>query len=171
MPNLCPYGICTLEKEIANLKYNLISCLIQVEMFYIFNHGFREHSPLKRTIHSSPFTSCTGISYFRYFEIVLRLSPTSWRLPSWLRWSRVHMQCRGPGFNPWVRKIPWRRSWQSTPVFLPGESHGQRSQVGHSPRGRKESHTTETHTHSQTWSIQPMNYLLLGYNWHDMDEP
>ena len=36
-------------------------------------------------------------------------------------------QCRRPGFDPWVRKIPWRRKWQSTPVFLPGESHGQRS--------------------------------------------
>jgi len=31
------------------------------------------------------------------------------------------------GFDPWVRKIPWRRAWQPTPVFLPGESHGQRS--------------------------------------------
>ena len=31
------------------------------------------------------------------------------------------------GFNPWVRKIPWRRAWQPTPVFLPTESHGQRS--------------------------------------------
>ena len=36
-------------------------------------------------------------------------------------------------FNPWVRMIPWRRAWQSTPVFLPGESHGQRSLVGYSP--------------------------------------
>ena len=33
----------------------------------------------------------------------------------------------------WVRKIPWRRAWQPTPVFLPGESHGQRSLVGHGP--------------------------------------
>jgi len=32
-----------------------------------------------------------------------------------------------PGFFSWVRKIPWRREWQPTPVFLPGESHGQRS--------------------------------------------
>ena len=37
------------------------------------------------------------------------------------------------GFDPWVRKIPWRRKWQPTPVFLPGESHGQRSLVGYSP--------------------------------------
>ena len=50
--------------------------------------------------------------------------------------------------KPWVRKIPWRRTWQSTPVFLPGELHGQRSLVGYSPWGPKESDMTElTHTH------------------------
>ena len=40
--------------------------------------------------------------------------------------------------NPWVRKIPWRRAWQPTPVFLPGESHGWRSLAGYSPQDRKE---------------------------------
>ena len=48
-----------------------------------------------------------------------------------------------PGFDPWVRKSPWRRKWQSTPVLLPGKSHGQRSLVGCSPWGRKESDRTE----------------------------
>ena len=47
------------------------------------------------------------------------------------------------GFDPWVGKIPRRRKWQPTPVFLPGESHGQRNLVGYRPRGRKESDTTE----------------------------
>jgi len=47
------------------------------------------------------------------------------------------------GFSPWVRKIPWRRTWQPTPVFLPGESHGQRSLAGCSPWCHKESDTTE----------------------------
>ena len=42
-------------------------------------------------------------------------------------------QCRRLGFDPWVRKIPWRRAWQPTPVFLPGKSQGQRSLAGHSP--------------------------------------
>ena len=37
------------------------------------------------------------------------------------------------GFNPWIRKIPWRREWQPTSVFLPGESHGQRSLSGYGP--------------------------------------
>ena len=41
-------------------------------------------------------------------------------LPWWLRWSRICLQCRRPGFDPWVRKIPWRRKQQPTPVFLPG---------------------------------------------------
>jgi len=45
-------------------------------------------------------------------------------------------------FNPWVGKIPWRRAWQPTPVFLPGKSHGQRSLVGYSPSSQKESDTT-----------------------------
>ena len=43
-----------------------------------------------------------------------------------------------------IRRIPWRRAWQPTPVFLPGESHGQRSLVGYSPRSCKESDTEAT---------------------------
>jgi len=44
-------------------------------------------------------------------------------------------QCRRHNrhrFDPWVRKIPWRRAWQPTPIFLPGESFGQRNLVGYS---------------------------------------
>ena len=51
---------------------------------------------------------------------------------------RHEMQIR-----PWVRKIPYRRKWSPTPVFLPGKSHGQRSLAGYSPWGCKESNTTE----------------------------
>jgi len=46
-------------------------------------------------------------------------------------------------WETWVGKIPWRRAWQPTPVFLPGESHGQRSLVGYSPWSLKESDTTD----------------------------
>ena len=46
-------------------------------------------------------------------------------------------------FDPWVGKIPWRRKWQPTPVFLPEEFHGQKSLMGCSPQGHKESDTTE----------------------------
>ena len=41
------------------------------------------------------------------------------------------LQCRRLGFDPWVGKIPWRREWLPTPVFLPGKSHGQRNLAGY----------------------------------------
>ena len=53
---------------------------------------------------------------------------------------RIHERHR---FNPWVRKIPWRKAQQPTPVFLPGESHGQRSLAGYSPWVHRESYMTE----------------------------
>ena len=46
--------------------------------------------------------------------------------------------CRRCGFTPWVRKIPWSKKWQPSPVFLPGKFHGQRSLSGCSPWGCKE---------------------------------
>ena len=58
--------------------------------------------------------------------------------------SRRHGRHR---FYPWVGKIPWRRAWQPTSVFLPGESHGQKSLVGYSPWGRKESDMTDATQH------------------------
>ena len=59
---------------------------------------------------------------------------------------------KGPVLNPWVRKIPWRRKWQSTPVSLPGESHGQRSLAGYIPWGHKKLDMTEhTHKTSHFW--------------------
>ena len=50
---------------------------------------------------------------------------------------------RNRGLTPGVGKIPWRRAPQPTPVFLPGESHGQRGLAGYSPQGHKEFGTTE----------------------------
>ena len=52
-------------------------------------------------------------------------------------------KCGRSGFDPWVRKILWRRKWQPTPVLLPGKSHERRSVVGYSPWGHKESDMTE----------------------------
>ena len=67
-------------------------------------------------------------------------------LPRWLSGEESTCQCRRcrrSRLDPWVGRIPWRRKWQSTPVFLPGESDGQRSLVGHSPWACKESDTTK----------------------------
>ena len=57
-------------------------------------------------------------------------------------WERS-LQCRRPEFDPWVGKIPLRREWQHSPVFLPGEFHGQRSLAGYSPWGCKDWDMTE----------------------------
>ena len=65
----------------------------------------------------------------------------------------ICLQCRRPGFIPWVGKIPWRRKWQATPVFLPGKSHGGRSLVGYSPRGHRVGHD---------WATSFSLSLLLG---------
>ena len=61
----------------------------------------------------------------------------------WLRQSRIGLQCRRPRFDPWVGKIPWGREWLPTPVFLPGEFHGQRSLAGYSSWDHKELDMTE----------------------------
>ena len=60
-------------------------------------------------------------------------------------------RCRRLGFNLWVRKIPWRRKWQPTSGFLPGESHGQRSLVGYSPWGHSWIQLSQLSTHTYTW--------------------
>ena len=64
-------------------------------------------------------------------------------LPRWLSGKESACQCKRHRFNLWVRKIPWRRKWQPTPVSLPGKPHGQRSLVGYSPWDQKELDTTE----------------------------
>ena len=78
-------------------------------------------------------------------------SPLSLRFAGDTSSKELSCLCRGSKrweLDPWVKKIPWRRARQPTPVFLPGESHGQRSLLGYSPRGRKESDTTEATWHS-----------------------
>ena len=59
---------------------------------------------------------------------------------------RTSLQCRRHkrhGFHPWVMKIPWRKEWQPTPIFLSGEPHGQKCFMGDRPWGHKESNKTE----------------------------
>ena len=66
-------------------------------------------------------------------------------------------QCRrhrDMGSIPWVGKIPWRKAWEPTPVFLAGKFHGQRSLEGYSPEGHKESDTTEGTLHAPQYKIE-----------------
>ena len=58
-------------------------------------------------------------------------------------------------FNPWVRKIPWRK-WQPTPVFFTGKLYGQKSVADYSPRGRKQLDMTDNSAHSPTVPLAVM---------------
>ena len=86
-------------------------------------------------------------------------------------------RCKRCWFHPWVRKIPWRRAWQPALVFLPGESHGQRSLAGYSPRGRKESDASEsTYACTVHWaplpSVRPTgelsDFAIWAHLWCDI---
>ena len=75
-------------------------------------------------------------------------------LPWWLKWQKKKKKCLQGGrpiFKSWIRKIPCRRAWQHTPVFLPGESHEQRSMAGYGPWSCKQSDTTERLSLSSTF--------------------
>ena len=75
----------------------------------------------------------------------------SWQLSG----KEPNCQCRTRGFDPWVGKIPWRRERQPTPVFLPGKSHGQRSQVGYRPQ--KSQTTTQQLYNNNILLLIPIN--------------
>ena len=66
------------------------------------------------------------------------------------------------GFDPWVGKITWRLSWQPTPIFLSGESHGQTNLVGYHPQDRKESENWSDLSHTQTlFTLNAVNIPLI----------
>ena len=100
-------------------------------------------------------TSFVNLGGFLKFLCALFSSPLKWSLPPyWVslmaQQQSIRLQCRRYRFDPRVGKIPWRKKWQPAPVFLPGKSHAQRSWMGYSPWGRKESDTLSTaciHTH------------------------
>ena len=90
--------------------------------------------------------------------------------PRWLSDKESTCQCRRLRFDPWVGKIPWRRKWQPTSVFLPGKSHGERNLVGYSPWAHKKSDTIEgLSTHTISFTEKRKNSSLKwrwGSYWH-----
>ena len=98
-------------------------------------------------------------------------------LPWWLSGKESACQSRRNGFDSWVGKIPWRRKWQPTPVFLPEKSHGQRSLAGCSPRGHKVRHdwsSSAHHKHPVTMAasvgcLWPSKWAPCGYK-HELPD-
>ena len=78
--------------------------------------------------------------------MISHLRRDKWGYPGGASGKESTCQCRRHKrhrFDPWLGKIPWRRAWQPTLVFLPGESHGQRSLEGYSPYDCKDSDMTD----------------------------
>ena len=84
---------------------------------------------------------CWGHRKQRTLDINIFLN-ANYGLPWWLSSKEFAWQFRRCRFDPWIGKIPWRRKWQPTPVFLPGRSHGQRNLRGYSLWALKESDPT-----------------------------
>ena len=138
------FALITEEGFLISPCYSLELC-IQMGISYLFKVIFM-HIPLEgtRTL-LYLFTTISWLLLLCFCIPSLFWLATIWicpfGLPWWLR--RVCLQCGRPRFDSWVGKIPWRRKWQSTPVLLPGKSHGQRSLVGYSPWGHKQLNMTE----------------------------
>ena len=109
------------------------------------------------SMHQSGLLSC----FFKGWDLGL-----PWQFPGGDNGKESACQCRRCEFDSWVGKIPWRRKWQPTPVFLPGGFHGQRSLAGYSPGGRKESDMIERlNTHTIVW-IHHTSQVLLNISTH-----
>ena len=82
----------------------------------------------------------------------------------WLSGRESTCPWRRHGFDPWVRKIPWRRKWQPTPVFLPVESHGRRSLAGYSSKDHKKvEHNLATKQQQYTYSYKHIHeYIYIN---------
>ena len=89
------------------------------------------------------------------------------RLPWWLRRWRMYLRCGRPGFDPWVGKTPWRRVWQPTGVFLPGESPWTAEPGGLQSMGsQRVGHDWVANTHSwEVGSIQSLPSQHKGRIW------
>ena len=94
----------------------------------------------------------------KLFIYILRLHGVS-QVAQWVKNPPVMQETQKHRFNPWVRKIPWR-TWQPTPILLPGESHGKRSLAGYSPWSWRIRHDLVTKPSSSTRTAY--NYVHLA---------
>ena len=120
----------TLYKEYAIFSYfNSEKPCFLIVLYSFFLPGEGNGNPFQYSCLENPMgqRSLEGYSPLGHF----------FKFPWWLSGKESTCQCRRYGLDPWVGKIPWRRKWQLTPVFLLRKYHGQRSLVGYGLWGRK----------------------------------
>ena len=141
------------------LPLRLLLLLFVFLFFFIFpasSSNFLNTKKMSRILYSPSSHSTHFLRVISFSDFLqLYIDPNSHKFillswpcgnPRYLSGKESTCQCRRcqkRQLSPWVGKILWRRAWQPTPVFLPGQSHGQRSGEGYSPWGHKESDTTE----------------------------
>ena len=111
-------------------------------IFLVFFPFLVQGKTMWRVLPTSSALQVEVMGHFRTKHLMVGTWPSK-GLPLWLSGRDLLANAADAGSIPWVGKSPWRRKCQPTPVFLVGESHGQRSLGGYSPWGHKESDTTE----------------------------
>ena len=137
------------------IKYDNFECIYISQYYFlhiksfVFIGNYIFHIGAKPIVLASFKNSSPRILFLRHLIPLTR--PVE--LPRWLSGKESACQCRRHrrcGLDPWIGKIPWRREWQPTLVFLPGKFHKQRNLVGYSPGGHTASEMTmSTHALSQ----------------------
>ena len=125
-------SLCCLPSQATNTN-SFLYCRIWAQAFPPRRRSNPEE--MKRcTIHVFFQLPCWGWKHSMNLYAMYLCLPT-WKrgFPCWFSGKESACQCRRLGFNPWIRKSLWRRKWQRTPVFLTGESHGERILAGYRP--------------------------------------
>ena len=105
--------------------------------------------------------------HFTSFGIISPL--TYFRASPWFSSKESACQCRRHGFEPWIGKIPWRRKWQPTAVFLPGKSHEQRILAGFSSWDQKRiSHDIGLNNNIFYFILKNKFWKILNYNYSNI---
>ena len=141
----------------SGCKHPLLPCLLLTSCcasWFLTGHGLVPvrgpgiGDPCSRGLGASKLSPVPPLGIFPSLQFTDKMVA-----PMWHSGKESTCQCRRlrrHGLDPWVGKIPWRRKWLPSPVFLPGESHGQRSLEGYSPQDCKESDITEVTQHECT---------------------
>ena len=96
---------------------------------------------------------------FPFISLLLLIVKTASQVAQQQRTHRLSRRCRRHRFDPWVGKIPWRRKWQPTPVFLPEKSHGHRNLAGYVPWSQK----SQTQLSNETTSMKQLKLSLTAF--------
>ena len=142
-------GICDMRASLwlpcgSDGEESCLQCRSESESHSVVSNSLRPHGLF--CTWNSPGQN-TGVGSHSFLQGIF---PTQGSNSSLLHCRQILYQlshCGSLRYNPWVREIPWRRKWQPTPAIMTGESHGQKSLVGCSPLGCKESNMTEWQTH------------------------